>query len=240
MSDTATTAPKGKAAAQSSLAKLVENSELVKFAKMDEFLELVNLDPPLNLVKNHPMASGVKYMPIDKVEMLLTKIFQRWRVEILREGQLLNSIFATVRLHYLHPITGEWEFQDGVGAMPIQVDKGKNASQLEWIKSDAIQKGLPAAESYAVKDAAEKIGRIFGKDLNRKDTLAFSPSYKSNEITVEYEEETKWSEVVEAINAAIKRDEFTQILSNLTPEQKREATPLINQRIKELKNAEVS
>jgi hypothetical protein len=34
-------------------------------------------------------------------------------------------------------------------------------------------KSVPAAESYAVKDAAEKIGRIFGKDLNRKDLLTY-------------------------------------------------------------------
>ena len=33
--------------------------------------------------------------------------------------------------------------------------------------------GAPAAESYAVKDAAEKIGKLFGKDLNRKDNINY-------------------------------------------------------------------
>jgi len=32
-------------------------------------------------------------------------------------------------------------------------------------------KALPAAESYAIKDAAEKLGQIFGSNLNRKDTV---------------------------------------------------------------------
>lgn len=32
---------------------------------------------------------------------------------------------------------------------------------------------LPGAESYAIKDAAEKIGRVFGKDLNRKELMAY-------------------------------------------------------------------
>ena len=35
-------------------------------------------------------------------------------------------------------------------------------------------KSVPAAESYAVKDAAEKLGKLFGKDLNRKDAFGYT------------------------------------------------------------------
>lgn len=143
----------------------------------DDFLRIVNQEPPASLIKEHPMAKGVKYMPIDKVEMMLTKMFQHWHVEILREGQMLNSVYVTVRLHYKHPLLDSWTFQDGVGAMTIQVDKGQNASNMGAIKSNAIMLGLPAAKSYAIKDAAENIGKVFGRDLNRKDTMAFTPSY---------------------------------------------------------------
>ena len=31
----------------------------------------------------------------------------------------------------------------------------------------------PAAESYAIKDAVEKLGKLFGKDLNRKDSMGY-------------------------------------------------------------------
>ena len=95
------------------LTTLVDQSELLEFKKMDDFLKVVNIDPPQSFVTDHPTAKGVKYIAIDKVELLLTKVFQQWYVEILREGQLLNSIFTTVRLHYMHPITGEWTHQDG-------------------------------------------------------------------------------------------------------------------------------
>lgn len=37
-------------------------------------------------------------------------------------------------------------------------------------------------------------------------------------------------------NAEQQSEEFTEILNKLTPEQKKEATPLINARIKELKD----
>lgn len=59
----------------------------------------------------------------------------------------------------------------------------------------------------------------------------------TTEEMVEFEEyqETKWQEIVEEIANAKDRKEFTAILAKLTPEQKREATPLINERIEELK-----
>jgi hypothetical protein len=86
---------------------------------------------------------------------------------------MANAVQAIVRLHVQDPITGEWDWQDGVGAAPIQTRKGagNDASQ---VLHDAIVKAAPAAKSYAIKDAAECLGRIFGKDLNRKDFIAYT------------------------------------------------------------------
>lgn len=142
----------------------------------DEFLKIVNIEPPKGLVKKQPMTN-TEYMPIESIEWLLTKIFQKWRVEVLDTKLLLNSVTTTVRVHYLHPISGEWEWQDGVGAMKVQVDKGSNASNLQAIKPDAIQMSLPASKSFAIKDACDHIGKVFGRDLNRKSAQAFDPSY---------------------------------------------------------------
>jgi hypothetical protein len=46
---------------------------------------------------------------------------------------------------------------------------------MDWnhTKNDAVMKAAPAAESYAVKDAAEKIGKLFGKDMNRADKIMY-------------------------------------------------------------------
>lgn len=168
-----------------SLVKIVgDEIQLEKLVKRDQFLQVVNIDPPKEWVKNHPFAANVKYIPIERIELLLTRIFQEWKVEIRREGQLANSLFVTVRLHYLDPIDGEWRWQDGTGAAPIKTDKGANASNMAAIKNDAVMTGLPAAESFAVKDAAEKIGRLFGKDLNRKDVAGFTPSYDTQSAKI--------------------------------------------------------
>lgn len=168
-----------------SLVKIVgDEIQLEKLVKRDQFLQVVNTEPPTAWVKEHPFAKGVKYIPIERIELLLTRIFQEWRVEIKREGQLAQSLFVTVRLHYLDPIDGDWRWQDGTGAAPLKTDKGESAADLIHIKNDAVMTGLPAAESFAVKDAAEKIGRLFGKDLNRKDVAGFVPSYDTQSAKI--------------------------------------------------------
>ena len=134
---------------------------------------LLNQPPNKTWVKEHPIAKGVKYIPIERVEYLLTRLFFKWRVEIKQLQIIANSCVVTVRLHYQNIEDNEWSWQDGIGAAPLQTDKGAGAIEFDKIKNDAVMKAAPAAESYAVKDAAEKIGKIFGKDLNRKDVIGY-------------------------------------------------------------------
>jgi len=162
--------------------------DLAEAFKTDQLNLLLNQQPKKEWVKEHPFAKNVRYIPIDKVEFLLTKIFGEWRAEILAEGQMFNSVYVKVRLHYKNPIDGVWSFHDGLGAVGVQTDKGASASDLAAIKQDAIMKALPAAESYAIKDAAEKLGTLFGKDLNRKDTLGFEASYKEIPVDENHEQ----------------------------------------------------
>lgn len=132
--------------------------------KGDDFLKLINSQPPQAWIKTHP-SGGFKYLPVDKVELMLTRIFRFWQVEVISWAQIEQSIAVQVRLRYTNPVTGETCVQDGLGAAPIN---SKNFN---------IQIALPAAESFALKDAAEKIGLIFGGNLNRKDTLGYTPMY---------------------------------------------------------------
>jgi hypothetical protein len=161
--------------------------------KQDQLNLLLNQQVPPTWIKDHPYAKGVRYIPIEKVEFLLTRIFQEWRVEILSEGPMFNAVYCKVRLHYKNPLNGEWSYHDGVGAVDVQTAKGESAADLSKIVSNAVMKGLPAAESYAIKDAAEKLGELFGKNLNRKDTMAFSGAYMN---------ETMWTNKKSEINGS--------------------------------------
>jgi hypothetical protein len=146
----------------------------VELLKRDNKLNvLLNQPPREEWLKEHPMIRGVKYIPIQRIEWLLTRIFINWRVEVKDLKLIGNSVVVTVRLHYQSVTDGEWTWQDGIGASPLQTDKDAGAIEFDKLKNDAVMKSAPAAESYAVKDAAEKIGKLFGKDLNRMDQILY-------------------------------------------------------------------
>lgn len=141
----------------------------------NNFQVLLNQNPPKEWIEQLNVGFGktINYLPIDKIEYLLTRLFIDWYVEVIDHKQIANSITCQVRLYYTSPVTGKLKHQDGVGAAPLQTDKDAGAIDWNKIKTNAVQIGLPAAETYAIKDAAEKIGRLFGKDLNRKDLMNY-------------------------------------------------------------------
>ena len=161
-----------------SLLKYVNNEVRIEEIKDSARLKSI-LNSPVNTKwhKNHPTAKNVKYLPIDKIEILLDMIFQEWRIELLSVSQLAQSVCVTVRVHYKNPITGEWSFHDGVGASPLQTNAGKSAADLANIKNNAVQLAAPAAKSYAIKDAVEHLGKMFGRDINRSDTVGYEFLY---------------------------------------------------------------
>lgn len=166
----------------SNLAKIPTLHELIhedeNSLKQNALSVILNQAPPEQWLVNHPMINGYKYMPIERVEYLLTRIFTKWWVEVKQTQVLANSVVVTVRLWVVNPINGESEFQDGIGAAPIQTDKGAGAMDWNAAKNDGVQKAAPSAETYAIKDAAEKFGKLFGKDISRKTNIDYTPLLK--------------------------------------------------------------
>lgn len=148
-------------------------------ARNSELNVLLNQQPKLDWIKQNKFANNTNYLPIEKVEYLLTSIFLAWRLEIKEVTVIANSVVVCVRLHIQSPITGEWDWQDGIGAAPIQTKSGAPATDFSQVQTSAVQMAAPAAESYALKDAAEKLGKLFGKDLNRKDVLEIAPQMQN-------------------------------------------------------------
>ncbi len=194
------------------------NQDIEEAFKQDELNLLCNQPPPQRFMKVHPFvnikdAAGKKadyyYLPVDKVEFLLTRIFQRWECHVVNYQQIFNSVSVHVKLRVKNPLDGEWIEQHGLGAVGIQLEAGSTASDMSKIRHDAVMKALPAAESYALKDAAEKLGSLFGKDLN-KDTIAFTGAY--NEIKERWQQ-NKIEELLEY--STYDHDTRTAILANI-------------------------
>ena len=127
------------------LADLYDRKQIQEIKKEQDLNVILNAKPKADWVKAHPMAKGVKYIPIEIVEYLLTAIFTRWKIEIRKTELIANSVLVTVRLHYKDPISG-WDWQDGLGAAPVQTDRGAGATDFTKVKSDSIMKCAPAAE----------------------------------------------------------------------------------------------
>lgn len=173
-------------------------SDKVVAQKNDAFTVLMNQQPKPEWVKTHPFISGYKYLPIERVEFLLKQIFKQYRIEVLREGTSFNGVYVVVRVHYLHPITGTWEFHDGIGACQLQTKKGTSPADLANINNGAISMAYPIAKTMAIKDAADAFGKLFGSDLNRKDVISYELDLTLIELTPEH---PNWEKVAEAVKS---------------------------------------
>jgi hypothetical protein len=156
------------------LADLYEVSKVEEAFKNDQFNMLMNAEPRKEWVKQNKYAGNSNYIPVGIVETLLQKVFKTFTVEVIREGVMFNAVYVTVRIHLKHPVTSEMFHVDGVGAAELQTKSGASAADLSAINKGAVMMALPMAKSYAIKDAAEHIGKLFGRDLNRKETMAYS------------------------------------------------------------------
>lgn len=177
-----------------SLQQIYSDDALTPLQKDSALQVILNSQPDPRWLKEHPTARKkmmvenrevyvpIKFIPIERVEWLLTVLFLRWRPEIIDSKLVANSIQVTVRLHYFDHSIGEWNWTDGIGAQPLQIDSGSGAIEFNKMKSNAVQMAAPAAKSYAIKDAAEALGKIFGKDMNRAEVISYEPlrdKYKS-------------------------------------------------------------
>lgn len=150
-----------------------------KWIKQHPYIKTEKIDQFGNKTK-----APLEYIPIDKIEFLLKIIYKRHRIEILRENVSFNGVYVVVRVHYFNALYNEWDFQDGIGAMQLQTAAGKSPADLANINNGALQMAYPAAKSYAIKDACDQIGPIFGKDLNRKDTIGLTQILAAEKTTV--------------------------------------------------------
>ena len=170
----------------------------VSTQKNDAYITLLNQEPNKVWVKEHPFIRGYKYLPIERIEFLLKTIFKRYRIEITGQGQSFNGVWVTVRVHYLHPLTGEWDFHDGIGASQLQTAKGTSPADLGNINNGALSMAFPMAKTIAIKDAADHFGKLFGADLNRKDLISYELDLTLIELTPEH---PNWQKVKTAIDS---------------------------------------
>jgi hypothetical protein len=207
-----------------SIEELYEGN-LEQAAKLDGLQALLNANPRKEWIKEHPMAkkadgTPVPYIPIEVTEYLLKRIFKRYRIEVISTTQFFNSVAVTIRVHYLNPVTGEWDFHDGVGAMEVQTKKGASPADLANINPGAVQKALPAAKSYAIKDACDHLGNLFGANVGRMSQLGFEQNQTFANIRNNQGSASIWLQIKKA--ATIEQLAAIEEFPDITAEQSAE------------------
>jgi hypothetical protein len=190
-------------------------TDKLSIQKADVFVTLMNQQPKQEWVKDHPFIRGYKYLPIERIEYLLKTIFKSYKIEITGQGTSFNGVWVTVRIHYLHPVSGEWLFHDGIGASQLQTAKGTSPADLNNINNGALSMAFPVAKTIAIKDAADHFGKLFGSDLNRKDLINYELDLTLIELTPDH---PNWNKVKEAVKSGNYTIEQIRTKYNLSDE----------------------
>lgn len=169
---------------------IAELSQSLEAFAQDDILNMtLSMEPPVSWLKQHPTVKikikneqgneqsvPLQYIPIEKQRLIAKRLFGMVQIEIKSVLQLFNAICVTVRLHYKHPVSGEAMFVDGVGGVGVQTEAGAVASDMSKIKFDGVMKAAPAAASYAEKNAYDKLGRLFGGEI-QKSAIPFDENF---------------------------------------------------------------
>lgn len=168
---------------------------------------------------NAGAAQDYDYVPVGVIEEALRQVFFRQiDFEIKQSFRDLNSFVVIASIKYKCPISQEYRVIDGIGAKALQQDAGAKIHDFNLtMKANALELGVGIAYSRAIKNAAKKLGKLFGANLNRDEemdnVLVFNKSVMEKAKTKEDELSGLYAEKKEIIPAD-EFDNITRIVNN--------------------------
>lgn len=159
---------------------------------MQDFMRQLNKEPDPREFENTP-DNQARYLPISFVEMTLDEIFfGQWSTENFKWSAITNEVQASLDLVLTHPVTGEKIRRVGAGSIVITVDaltkdeknvmskqeRNLYALNSENKKPNALDLGFPKLKQECIKNAAQSLGKVFGRDMNRKHKDTFKPALR--------------------------------------------------------------
>jgi hypothetical protein len=144
---------------------------------IEQFTKILNTEPPASSIQKTP-DKRADTMPISFIEAKLDEVYLRqWGAEDVHVQQIANEVLIWLTLWVIDPQTKQRITRPGFAAVQITVDKvpdgmsgpDKNAWSLNMQnkKPNALYLAFPKGKSLAIKNAAQSLGVIFGRNLNR-------------------------------------------------------------------------
>lgn len=162
----------------------------VKF-KLQQFTKQLNAEPDQNELDRTPDGNA-QYLPVSFIEMTLDEMFfGLWSTQHFQWSALINEVQGSLELVLIHPVTGETIRRTGAASIVIMVDKlpddvrnkmtaqDRNlyASNPANKKPNALDMAFPKLKAECLKNAAQSLGKRFGRDLNRKKSDSYKPVF---------------------------------------------------------------
>lgn len=178
---------------------------------MENFTTRINRAPKKENIQTH---QGYQYLPISFVEKKLDQMyFGLVQYECISYQQIFNEIVCHARIKVFHPVALTWLNYDGLGSAVIQQDANTKVAEFTYHKkANAMQLTSPKAYAEAIKNAAKKIGKLFGSDINRKFEDEYEPIITKNKPTSEQKELER---IMHLINDAETLQDLLNISNNI-------------------------
>lgn len=189
--------------------------QLEKFEiRMQAFISKLNVDIDASILVKTP-DNKANSIPISHIEMLLdTYFFGLWKTQNFTSKQILNELVGEVELHFFHPVAKEWLVRIGAGSIVITQKKETDVKDfLVYKQKNALDLAYPKLKAECIKNAAQSIGKLFGRDINRNaDKVA---NYSPFDITTNYEDSIK-----NQLNMCFTLDDIQLLYETLNDEAK--------------------
>jgi len=138
-------------------------------AKVQNFLKTLNKPVTPGQIKVNKFANDSKYIPISFIETRLDQyFFGLWETVNFRTQVIVNEVVGSIDLRVKHPVTGDWITRTGAAGVPIQMKSGSGVTQVGEKIHNTLVKDYPHLKAMCVLNAVKSLGKMFGRDLNRK------------------------------------------------------------------------
>lgn len=146
---------------------------------IQDFARKLNVEPDPREFEKTPDGQA-QYLPVSFVEMTLDEIFHgQWELTDIQTQQIFNEVVGNGILTVYHPVTGRPIRRAGFGAVVITQDKGAAIADFNITKKkNALDLTYPKLKAEILKNAASSLGKVFGRDINRKQRDVFKPTLK--------------------------------------------------------------
>ena len=193
---------------------------------LQKFQQMLNAEPDAAGIESTPDKKA-QTLVISHVETTLDELFfGHWRTENFKWSTIANEVQASLELVVIHPISGYELRRVGAASVIIMVDKVPDnlfgSDRNRWAlnpdnkKANAMDLAFGKLKAECLKNAALSLGKVFGRDLNRKNKDTYKPFKLKGALGRGHEQDVQY--VRELIQQATDLTQLAKIFKACSPE----------------------